>query len=90
MLTDDVVSEKGFGVFKIQTLRGCTDNPLRLTSKVVEQESWVFGIESVGWNILSDILDMPKTKFDSQQIFRLNCLSALVREYPQQFGTIEY
>ncbi len=90
----DVVREDSYGVFKVQLLEGPTDNPIRVLGPARlladHQESYTFGIEGEGWNILVDILGLPGQPADPSTIpYHLSCLISLVRHFPSNFGLIE-
>ena len=86
----DVVKEESFGRFKVQILKGPTDNPIRVLSPggVDYQESHTFGIEGEGWNILVDILAL-KGDDRSTISYHLSCFISLVRHFPENFGLLE-
>jgi hypothetical protein len=88
----DVVREDGFGVFQVQLLEGPTDNPIRVIGPggVDYRESYTFGIEGEGWNILVDILGLPGQPADRSTVsYHLSCLISLVRHFPRSFGLLE-
>ena len=86
----DIVKEDGFGVFQVQILEGPTDNPIRVIGPGGDdcRESYTFGIEGEGWNILVDILRLTGDE-RSTISYHLSCLISLVRHFPANFGLLE-
>lgn len=90
-MSTDVVKEQTFGVFKVQILEGPTDNPIQVRligGEVNGQESYTFGINGEGWNILVDILAL-KGRDRSTIPYHLSCLLSLVRNFPTNFGLLK-